>query len=547
AKIGGKVIQLTPKGKEYGLKYLDEHNAELQLLAQRKAEELKEEKKNNKQTAQVVVISGQTSYKKKFAVKIGGKYVDLSDEMFSFETSDYTKKHLEEMQAKAQELLDEYNKEHGDGKGWKPEMNIGGQRKRVGKDWREGRDVSATELMNKFGFRGVEFGNYVTQKERQRLINECYDAFMDMADVLGVSPKALSLNGNLGMAIGARGIGGAVAHYEPAKNVINLTKKNGWGALAHEWWHSLDYYFGQWEKAKPATASYFKEGVRKEMKEAFEKVMDRIKGSDYLKRSRSLDRKTNKDYYSKDTELGARAFQDYIEKKLTERGQVNDFLSHFTTKDDWNGERETYPYPIEEEGQKIGDAFESFFDTIQEREGENGNVVLFQRVDDSAMRRESDAVEEAMRDEVVRLMREAGIEVSTDWEAGQRILDDANADLLREMRAYHGSGADFNRFDHSHMGEGEGAQAYGWGTYVTEIEGVGRMYAETNGNRVLYKSQTDSDLMQSDAHIEEKTVVGWMLDGMKYGSSFKEMKSKIKKELTERIKYIETDLKERYG
>ena len=28
-----------------------------------------------------------------------------------------------------------------------------------------------------------------------------------------------------------------------------------------------------------------------------------------------------------------------------------------------------------------------------------------------------------MRDEVVRLMRETGIEVSTDWEAGQRVLD----------------------------------------------------------------------------------------------------------------------------
>lgn len=30
---------------------------------------------------------------------------------------------------------------------------------------------------------------------------------------------------------------------------------------------------------------------------------------------------------------------------------------------------------------------------------------------------------------------------------------------------YHGSGAKFDRFDHSFMGTGEGAQAYGWGTY----------------------------------------------------------------------------------
>ena len=28
------------------------------------------------------------------------------------------------------------------------------------------------------------------------------------------------------------------------------------------------------------------------------------------------------------------------------------------------------------------------------------------------------------------------------------------------------------------MGTGEGAQAYGWGTYVTEVEGIGKSYAE---------------------------------------------------------------------
>jgi len=27
------------------------------------------------------------------------------------------------------------------------------------------------------------------------------------------------------------------------------------------------------------------------------------------------------------------------------------------------------------------------------------------------------------------------------------------------------------------MGEGEGAQAYGWGTYVTEVDGIGKTYA----------------------------------------------------------------------
>lgn len=58
--------------------------------------------------------------------------------------------------------------------------------------------------------------------------------------------------------------------------------------------------------------------------------------------------------------------------------------------------------------------------------------------------------------------------------------EEVNAkDVPEFMTVYHGSGAKFDKFDHSHMGEGEGAQAYGWGTYVTEVEGIGRAYAKT--------------------------------------------------------------------
>lgn len=58
--------------------------------------------------------------------------------------------------------------------------------------------------------------------------------------------------------------------------------------------------------------------------------------------------------------------------------------------------------------------------------------------------------------------------------------EEVNGSSVREHRVYHSSGADFDAFDHSHMGEGEGAQAYGWGTYVTEVEGIGRTYAIQN-------------------------------------------------------------------
>ena len=73
---------------------------------------------------------------------------------------------------------------------------------------------------------------------------------------------------------------------------------------------------------------------------------------------------------------------------------------------------------------------------------------------------------------------------------------EVNAGSVREHRVYHGSGADFDAFDHSHMGEGEGAQAYGWGTYVTEVEGIGRTYAiqnTTKHNDALRALQHDVD------------------------------------------------------
>ena len=74
--------------------------------------------------------------------------------------------------------------------------------------------------------------------------------------------------------------------------------------------------------------------------------------------------------------------------------------------------------------------------------------------------------------------------------------EEVNTGSVREHRVYHGSGADFDAFDHSHMGEGEGAQAYGWGTYVTEVEGVGRTYAiqnTTKHNDALRALQYDVD------------------------------------------------------
>jgi len=49
---------------------------------------------------------------------------------------------------------------------------------------------------------------------------------------------------------------------------------------------------------------------------------------------------------------------------------------------------------------------------------------------------------------------------------------------LAAIRAYHGSPHDFDKFDLSKIGTGEGAQAYGFGLYFAENEGVARSYRD---------------------------------------------------------------------
>ncbi|MBY3150938.1 hypothetical protein HFO56_00650 [Rhizobium laguerreae] len=112
-------------------------------------------------------------------------------------------------------------------------------------DRRDGEDVSPQTFIDVFGFRGVEFGDWLPDDERQLVLNHGYDALIDLADAIGFTPGQLSLGGKLAIAFGARGLGGAhSAHYEPGRRVVNLTRLSGAGALAHEWGHALDHMLG---------------------------------------------------------------------------------------------------------------------------------------------------------------------------------------------------------------------------------------------------------------------------------------------------------------
>lgn len=280
---------------------------------------------------------------------------------------------------------------------------------RKGEDYRNGKDVTAEEFANEFGFRGVQFGNWANQADRQAALNNAYDSFMDMSKIIGVSPKAMSLNGELGVAFGSRGSGAASAHYEPGEVVINLTKTRGAGSLAHEWWHALDNYFSRAANVKLGYVTSDKRlPMREEMRKAFNDLVDDVEKSDY--HTRSMDRGSG--YWGTRVEETARLFAEWIADEMAKRGELNNFLAGRNDSEDSyarmgyvfytaiqklqpEGEMMTFEefrktpmalkgfsYPTRAELETLGKDVRNIFGVVQERTDETtGNVALFQMVD----------------------------------------------------------------------------------------------------------------------------------------------------------------------
>lgn len=247
---------------------------------------------------------------------------------------------------------------------------------RQGKDWREGVNVDGAMFTETFGFRGVQFGNYVGNNRRQEDLNNAFDGLMDMAWVLDIPPKSLSLDGTLGLAFGARGRGGinpANAHYESDHKVINLTKTNGAGSLAHEWFHALDNYIASEMSSRDSESrtnfSFLTERLgkymnfllrdgspeNKAMATAFKGVTEILKG-----RSIEMDRRRSGGaYWSEDIEIAARSFESGLKEALSQQGCHNDYLVNIIDEDLWEGmaaidapallAAPNYPYPLKEE------------------------------------------------------------------------------------------------------------------------------------------------------------------------------------------------------
>lgn len=167
---------------------------------------------------------------------------------------------------------------------------------REGEDFRKDKNITGEDMLENFKFKGGEFGNWLNENDRQYSLNYGFDALMDLSKALSISPEDISLGNRLSIAFGSRGSGSFLAHYEPDREVINLTKMKGAGSLAHEWGHALDDIVGKKlgysgfitersytndimkdivETMKYKTVS--DEETTKMQKEEYEKILNRLK------------------------------------------------------------------------------------------------------------------------------------------------------------------------------------------------------------------------------------------------------------------------------
>ncbi|MFH2034582.1 MAG: LPD5 domain-containing protein [Candidatus Margulisiibacteriota bacterium] len=360
--------------------------------------------------------------------KIGRNYVDLKKFDNAKDAMEYRKENRDDL-VKA---LEQYKTIPFE----RREVN----RERIGKDHRNGKDVTPEMFTEFFGFRGVEFGNWVNSQERQDNLNRAFDALMDMSIILDIPTKAISLNGELGLGFGSRGIGGKrapAAHYEPSKVVINLTRKSGPGSLAHEWWHALDNYFSRGRGKKleyisDRATKFQDDPTRIEILDAFKNVVATIDNTGMKKRAAELDRRRTKPYWTKGIELSARAFENYMVERLSQRGDVNDYLVNIESAESYGADMmegllsgdltamDMYPYLIESEIENVSNAFNHLFNTMESKETDKGVELYSTQVSDIPGLTLDD-VQKMFKGQTVGLSPDGAIWVRTTGGNGLRI------------------------------------------------------------------------------------------------------------------------------
>jgi hypothetical protein len=243
-------------------------------------------------------------------------------------------------------------------------------------------------IIKTYNFGSIEFGNWVNQLRRVDFCLNTIAALYDLQKVLNFRDNNLGLKRKIGLAFGARGYAAAFAHYEPASKVINLTRdrrvdkavtdmfgnklvdytkdrdsyeryakklreeRSGYGSLAHEYGHALDYILGEFytkksralsggrftltsfNNSKTAFNNYndvleideYKNELEKAFYDAFTSFLfTNGKPTGFYRRVYTFGEKRG-EYWMRLNEIWARIFETYIAYKLSKIGIVNKVL-----------------------------------------------------------------------------------------------------------------------------------------------------------------------------------------------------------------------------
>ncbi len=214
---------------------------------------------------------------------------------------------------------------------------------RDGEDYRNNRNITGEDMLKTFQFKGGEFGNWLNENDRQQSLNYGYDALLDLSKALSISPTDISLDGKLSIAFGSRGSGDALAHYEPTREVINLTKMRGAGSLAHEWGHALDDIIGKQLGYSGFLTNNFR--YSDSTSETIKNVVDAMKyktvcneetmkkqNEEYLKRVTRMKNLVNSFFPSEHLNEKQTELKDILIQNLIHNAETasNNFLEYFT-------------------------------------------------------------------------------------------------------------------------------------------------------------------------------------------------------------------------
>lgn len=246
-------------------------------------------------------------------------------------------------------------------------------------------------IISTYKLKGLEFGNWVNQVRRLDYCLSTIIAFYDLQKILQFKNNNLGIDKSISIAYGARGISRAAAHYEPLTNVINLSRdrridkvkgtfsnmplavykdssleewneitnkmrayRSGYGSIAHEYGHALDYILAKKYTKGRSTAlsggssvisSYNRAGTAytnfidsvydgkntlNELENSFLHcfmpfLFTKGKPTGFYRRVYNYAAKTS-EYWARHNEIWARIFETYIAYKLFKAGIKDGYL-----------------------------------------------------------------------------------------------------------------------------------------------------------------------------------------------------------------------------